>query len=80
MIKAIDFVTSRAKARGKPSVISMSISGGFYKTINSVVDSAVDDGIVVVVSSRCLMFLAAVTRRHSEDRCSCMRVHLRKTK
>jgi hypothetical protein len=51
MIKAVSWAMQRAEKNGRPSVISMSITGGYYKPMDDIIDAAVEAGIVVVTAA-----------------------------
>lgn len=52
MINALDWVLTQKSNRGNnPTVVSMSIAGGFYKNINDMVEAVVDEGVIVVVAA-----------------------------
>jgi serine protease len=51
VISGINWVISHAQSTGVPLVMSMSIEGGFFATLNDYVTSAVNAGIVAVVAA-----------------------------
>jgi subtilisin family serine protease len=52
IINAIDWVAAQQNSNGdRPTVINMSLGGGFSSSVNDAVDGAVADGVVVAVSA-----------------------------
>ena len=51
ILAAMSWVADEAEERGNPTVLSLSLGGGFSSTTNAAVNDLVDDGIVVVVAA-----------------------------
>jgi len=51
VIQGIEWAVKKSKERGVPGVINMSLGGGFSEPINQAVESAVSQGVSVVVAA-----------------------------
>ena len=60
VIDGLDYVSGVVKERGRPAIVSMSLSGAFYRAVNDVVERLVSEGITVVT----------VAGNGKEDSCS----------
>lgn len=51
VIKGMEWVVAQRKARGRPSVVNMSLGGGFSSMVNNAVTALKEAGVVVVVAA-----------------------------
>ena len=41
----------KSKLRGNPTVISMSVAGGYFSGMNNIITAAVEEGVIVTVAA-----------------------------
>ena len=51
VIDGLDYISSVVPARGRPAIISMSLSGSYYKIVDEMIERLVEQGITVIAGA-----------------------------